>query len=363
MQFAGPQIINRSSVLAPAGAIVGFDGPLSAIPSLWLHCNGANGTPDTTNRYIIGTDDATYVLGGTGGTTTNQVNGTTATAGAHAPQGSAQSGAGQGISTYTGLAGDHAHALSGSIDWRPPSREIIFIMAVLPAPLPANAVVWRFAAAAPSRGHVLATMQDRFALGVGTDSRAQVGTDNRSVSLTVGTAGAHMHPGSNSTIAGSYATTPLSAGDHIHTSFNDTISVAKPPYLALLPIMIDAPCSAFPQLVLAYYGSLAALSAKWVRCGGANGSPDARGRIPIGAGGTLALGAIGGQSTPTPVTSSAAAPSATVEHSHASGTSYSDSTYLGDHDNYSWTHGHTGWTGTANGMPPWLALHFIMFKG
>lgn len=50
----------------PAGVIVMWSGTAATIPPGWALCDGANGTPDLRNRFVMGATDA----GGTGGSTT-----------------------------------------------------------------------------------------------------------------------------------------------------------------------------------------------------------------------------------------------------------------------------------------------------
>ena len=38
----------------PSGAIIMWSGSIASIPSGWALCNGANGTPDLRNRFVIG---------------------------------------------------------------------------------------------------------------------------------------------------------------------------------------------------------------------------------------------------------------------------------------------------------------------
>ena len=38
----------------PIGGIIMWSGTIASIPSNWRLCNGSNGTPDLTNRFIIG---------------------------------------------------------------------------------------------------------------------------------------------------------------------------------------------------------------------------------------------------------------------------------------------------------------------
>lgn len=54
------------SQIAPAGMIVMWSGSIASIPSGWALCNGANGTPDLRNRFIVGAGD-TYNVATSGG--------------------------------------------------------------------------------------------------------------------------------------------------------------------------------------------------------------------------------------------------------------------------------------------------------
>ena len=50
----------------PSGCILMWSGSVATIPSGWYLCNGANGTPDLRNRFVVGAG-STYSVGGTGG--------------------------------------------------------------------------------------------------------------------------------------------------------------------------------------------------------------------------------------------------------------------------------------------------------
>ena len=50
----------------PSGGIVMWSGSIATIPSGWFLCNGANGTPDLRNRFIVGAG-STYAVAATGG--------------------------------------------------------------------------------------------------------------------------------------------------------------------------------------------------------------------------------------------------------------------------------------------------------
>jgi hypothetical protein len=50
----------------PSGGIIIWSGASTAIPSGWYLCDGANGTPDLRDRFIVGAG-STYAVGATGG--------------------------------------------------------------------------------------------------------------------------------------------------------------------------------------------------------------------------------------------------------------------------------------------------------
>ena len=52
--------------LIPPGSIVMWSGSLATIPSGWTLCNGANGTPDLRDRFVVGAG-TTYSVANTGG--------------------------------------------------------------------------------------------------------------------------------------------------------------------------------------------------------------------------------------------------------------------------------------------------------
>jgi hypothetical protein len=55
-----------SSPAVPAGVILLWSGSTGSIPAGWVLCNGANGTPDLRDRFIIGAGN-TYAVNATGG--------------------------------------------------------------------------------------------------------------------------------------------------------------------------------------------------------------------------------------------------------------------------------------------------------
>jgi len=64
--------VTLSQVLAlqsgvPAGFIGLWSGAANAIPTGWLLCNGANGTPNLVDRFVVGAGTSTPAVGATGG--------------------------------------------------------------------------------------------------------------------------------------------------------------------------------------------------------------------------------------------------------------------------------------------------------
>jgi microcystin-dependent protein len=148
----------------PSGGIIMWSGAISAVPSGWALCDGTNGTPDLTGRFVVHADadsGGTYAPGDTGGADnvtlteaqmpshTHSVSGSTSQDGAHthsvnaAPGGSpfisASAGGGSiGASNKTTtLEGDHTHTISGTAEAtgsgaahenRPPFYALAYIM-------------------------------------------------------------------------------------------------------------------------------------------------------------------------------------------------------------------------------------------
>lgn len=376
--FLNPSDISAraSGVTAPAGAVVGFDGALAEAKALedWRLCDGRNGAPDLRDRFIIGADDANHVFGETGGALRGAVTGTSGQSGLHGYIDGLTSGPKNAPvfrSWQKGYAGLHGHPLVGDLP-PPPSRRLVFIRAgAAGARLPAGAVVWRFDAAAPAAFRAFADLAGRFALGAGDDRRGQVGGDDRRVTLTPGKAGQHVHHAGGDLWAGGHEPSHRNEGNpygsitslHAHTGFDTTLSVPKPPYMALLALVAAKETKAPPRIVLAYDGELADLPDTWGPCHGDGGAPDLRGRMALGADGTAAVGAAGGRRAKQPVTGAESLASKTVRHHHNSGNRDSFTHDYSDHSWFNWVHGHDGWTGHVDPMPPWRALHYIISKG
>ena len=79
-----------------SGIIVMWSGAIDKIPTGWVLCDGANGTPDLRNRFIVGAG-TDYTVGNTGGS--DNVALTTAQMPSHTHTGS------------TAKAGSHTHTI------------------------------------------------------------------------------------------------------------------------------------------------------------------------------------------------------------------------------------------------------------
>jgi microcystin-dependent protein len=58
--------INFETALVPVGGIIMWSGSTASIPTGWALCNGANGTPNLQDRFIVGAGSG-YGVGATGG--------------------------------------------------------------------------------------------------------------------------------------------------------------------------------------------------------------------------------------------------------------------------------------------------------
>lgn len=135
----------------PAGGIIMWSGSVAAIPSGWFLCNGANGTPDLRDRFVLGAGGA-YAVNAVGGTTDAIVvshthTASTGAAGAHthtlnyAAWSEVNEGFGLTVNNYAGrnsgmsTAPDHTHTVtvnsagsSGANANMPPYFALCFIM-------------------------------------------------------------------------------------------------------------------------------------------------------------------------------------------------------------------------------------------
>lgn len=78
---------SSASGTIPVGGIIMWSGSVASVPTGWSICNGANGTPDLRNRFIVGAGSE-YNPGATGGSAdatlvSHSHTGTTDTGGVH----------------------------------------------------------------------------------------------------------------------------------------------------------------------------------------------------------------------------------------------------------------------------------------
>ena len=80
---AGVEEVISSSLFVPSGIISMWSGSIATIPATWALCDGTNGTPDLTDKFIVAAG-ATYTPGDTpGNASSNQITLSTANLPAH----------------------------------------------------------------------------------------------------------------------------------------------------------------------------------------------------------------------------------------------------------------------------------------
>lgn len=109
--YTQAQVDSMLASRLPAGLITMWSGAVNAIPSGWALCNGANGTPDLRNRFVVGAG-STYGVGDTGGA--NSVTLTTAQIPAHNHSASTGSNGSHSHSGTANTAGSHNHSGSAN---------------------------------------------------------------------------------------------------------------------------------------------------------------------------------------------------------------------------------------------------------
>ena len=187
---------SKASGTVPVGGIIMWSGSTGSIPTGWALCNGANGTPNLLDRFIVGAGSG-YGVGATGGA--NQVTLTTSQIPAHGHSGSTSGAGAHSHSGSTNGAGAHSHSIND-----------------------------------PGHNHIVPTVRDgRTASGTGD----QGGNYTNSISSVSGTGisingvGDHAH---------SFFTSGV--GDHAHgvtvgNTGGDQAHENRPPYYALAFIM------------------------------------------------------------------------------------------------------------------------------
>ena len=106
----------------PSGLIAMWSGSIGSIPSGWYLCDGSNGTPNLTDRFIIGAG-STYAVNATGGATTVSLASTNLPAHTHT---ATVTDPGHTHTTSNTLAAYNTQTLAGgpSTTWNPASATI-----------------------------------------------------------------------------------------------------------------------------------------------------------------------------------------------------------------------------------------------
>ena len=129
--------VSEASFSIPSGGIIIWSGAQAAIPAGWFLCNGANGTPDLRDRFVIGAGNS-YAVAASGGSKdaivvshNHTYSGTTTTdpghkheesvgvvgtfgTGASYPSIGGYGSAYSGTVDLTNTAGSHSHTFSGT---------------------------------------------------------------------------------------------------------------------------------------------------------------------------------------------------------------------------------------------------------
>ncbi len=209
----------------PRGLISMWSGAINNIPTGWALCNGANGTPDLRNRFIVGAGN-TYNIGTKGGVdkvtlTENQIpahnhSGTAHSAGSHAHSGSTNTTGNHSHSGSTSTNGNHSH--SGNTNTTGNHRH-----------------------SGSGSSVIKSDGKPKYTSGYGGGNTGYAG--NHSHTLTTNTTGNHSHSiTTNTTGNHAHTVTTNSTGAHTHTlSINNKggggAHENRPPYYALAFIM------------------------------------------------------------------------------------------------------------------------------
>ena len=184
------------AAVLPRGCIIAWAGTPSAVPAGWLLCNGANGTPDLRDRFILGKSD-TRPIWEAGGSFSSS--GNTAGGGVHAHGGNT-------VSHVLAEAEMPWHNHGGYTDWQG----------------------WHNHSVSPGDYPL-------FYQGSGGNSNIVAGTQVQGQPLTIGYEGNHYHAVTTDYRGSNYGHVHgiLDDGAHLHA-----VSVAiVPPYFALCYIM------------------------------------------------------------------------------------------------------------------------------
>jgi hypothetical protein len=105
--------------ITPIGGIIMWSGSIAAIPTGWALCNGANGTPDLRERFIVGAGGDNPTVAGTAGYNPGNTGGLnsvilqTNEIASHNHSGSTAGAGGHSHIGDTNFTGSHAHGYTG----------------------------------------------------------------------------------------------------------------------------------------------------------------------------------------------------------------------------------------------------------
>ena len=94
----------------PVGGIIMWAGALGSLPGNWELCDGANGTPDLRNRFVLGAGGS-YGVGSTGGAESLSLGHDHESGGAAGTSSTETNNHGHGVSSNTGAGSNHTHTL------------------------------------------------------------------------------------------------------------------------------------------------------------------------------------------------------------------------------------------------------------
>lgn len=95
----------------PAGSVAIWSGSQASIPTGWLLCDGTNGTPDLTSRFVAGAGSL-YTVGSTGGVTSVTLTQAQTPAHVHSFSGNTSN---DGSHSHNITDNGHAHNYSGAL--------------------------------------------------------------------------------------------------------------------------------------------------------------------------------------------------------------------------------------------------------
>lgn len=125
-------MVDQLDTAMPSGGIILWSGAVAAIPAGWYLCNGANGTPDLRDRFVVGAGSS-YAVGDTGGEATHQLSAAEINiTGANTWYGTkyctSYSGSGPGIDVAIGHPGGLIGGGGSAHENRPPYYALAYIM-------------------------------------------------------------------------------------------------------------------------------------------------------------------------------------------------------------------------------------------